>query len=124
MGRAILQWLCCSGILALSETVDAELSGVSLTTEMVPSQIVIRNDCCSPFTDKGQSFIEAAAERVSRLTDLAMVAGRIDKAKAENAHRRPEGGLYEQLANEEVASVNAPLVRSLAQLHANRWQHK
>ena len=58
------------------------------------------------------------------LTDLAVAADRIDEAKAEEARRRAEARLREKLSDEEVASVNASLARSLAQLHVKRRQRK
>jgi F-type H+-transporting ATPase subunit epsilon len=58
------------------------------------------------------------------LTDLAVSADRIDEAKVEEARRRAEARLQEKLSDEEVASVNAALARSLAQLHVKRRQRK
>ncbi len=58
------------------------------------------------------------------LTDLAVAADRIDEAAAEQARRRAEARLREKLSQEEVATVNASLARSLAQLHVKRRQRK
>ena len=58
------------------------------------------------------------------LTDLAVAADRIDEAQAEEARLRAEARLREKLSDEEVASVNASLARSLAQLHVKRRHHK
>jgi F-type H+-transporting ATPase subunit epsilon len=44
----------------------------------------------------------------------------IDEAKAEEARQRAAARLREKLSSEEVASVNATLVRSLAQLRVKR----
>jgi F-type H+-transporting ATPase subunit epsilon len=54
------------------------------------------------------------------LTDLAIAADRIDEAKAEEARQRAEARLREKLSDEEHASVNAALARSLAQLRVKR----
>ena len=54
------------------------------------------------------------------MTDLAVAADRIDEAKAEEARQRAEARLREKLSNEEIASVNASLARSLAQLRVKR----
>ncbi len=54
------------------------------------------------------------------LTDLAIPADRIDEAKAEEARQRAEARLQEKLSDEELASVNASLSRSLAQLRVKR----
>ena len=63
-------------------------------------------------------------DRVSILTDLAIAAESIDEAKAEEARQRAEARLREKLSDEEVASVNASLARSLAQLHVKRRQRR
>ena len=54
------------------------------------------------------------------VTDMAIPADRIDEAKAEEARARAEARLRDKIADEEVASVNASLVRSLAQLQVRR----
>ena len=64
-----------------------------------------------------------AANRVAILTDLAIPADRIDEAKAEEARQRAEARLREKLSDEQVASVNASLTRSLAQLRVKRRRH-
>ena len=54
------------------------------------------------------------------LTDMAIAAENIDEAKAEEARQRAEARLREKLSDEEVASVNASLTRSLVQLRIKR----
>jgi len=49
-----------------------------------------------------------------------VAAEHIDEAKVEEARRRAEARLREHISDEEVASVNASLARSLAQLHVKR----
>jgi F-type H+-transporting ATPase subunit epsilon len=51
---------------------------------------------------------------------MAIPAERIDEAKVEEARARAEARLREKISDEEVASVNASLVRSLAQLQIRR----
>ena len=91
-----------------------------LTTQMVPGEIIVRNDGRDVFLAAGEGLIEVTANRVSVLTDLAIAADRIDEAKAEEARRRAESRLREKLSDEEVASVNASMARSLAQLNVKR----
>ena len=76
------------------------------------------------FIASGEGLIEVTSDRVAVLTDLAIAADRIDEAKVEEARRRAEARLREKLSDEEVASVNASLARSLAQLHVKRRQRK
>ena len=95
-----------------------------LITQMVPGEIIARQHGRDLFIASGEGLIEVTADRVAVLTDLAIAADRIDEAKAEEARRRAEARLREKLSDEEVASVNASLARSLAQLHVKRRQHK
>ena len=96
----------------------------AVMTQMVPGEIIVRRDGHDTFIASGEGLIEIGAERVSVLTDLAVAADRIDEAKAEEARRRAEARLKEKLSDEEVASVNASLARSLAQLRVKRRQHR
>jgi F-type H+-transporting ATPase subunit epsilon len=95
-----------------------------LITQMVPGEIIVHKNGHDVFIASGEGLIEVASDRVSVLTDLAVAADRIDEAKVEEARRRAEARLREKLSDEEVASVNASLARSLAQLHVKRRQRK
>ena len=64
--------------------------------------------------------MKSRASGVSILTDMAVAADKIDEAKVEEARQRAEARLREKISAEEVASVNASLARSLAQLHVKR----
>jgi F-type H+-transporting ATPase subunit epsilon len=97
---------------------------VPLMTQMVPGEIIVHKNGRDTFIATGEGLIEVEARRVSVLTDLAIAADRIDEAKAEEARRRAEARLREKLSDEEVASVNASLARSLAQLRVKRRQRK
>jgi F-type H+-transporting ATPase subunit epsilon len=70
----------------------------------------------------GAGLVEVTGERVAVLTDLAVAADRIDEAKVAATRQRAEARLREKLSDEEVASVNASLVRALAQLRVKRRQ--
>ena len=96
---------------------------VPLITQMVPGEMIVRKDGRDRFFATGEGLIEVTATRVSILTDLAIAADRIDEAKAEEARQRAEARLREKLSDEEVASVNASLARSLAQLRVKRRRH-
>ena len=52
----------------------------------------------------------------------AIASEKIDEAKVEEARQRAEARLQEKLSDEEVASVNASLVRSTVQLRVKRRQ--
>ena len=96
---------------------------VPLITHMVPGEMIVRKDGGDVFMATGEGLIEVTAKRVAILTDLAIPADRIDEAKAEEARRRAEARLHEKLSAAEVATVNASLARSLAQLRVKRRRH-
>jgi F-type H+-transporting ATPase subunit epsilon len=97
---------------------------VPLMTQLVPGEIIAHKQGEDLFIATGEGLIEITAKRVSVLTDLAVAADRIDEAKAEEARLRAEARLREKLSDEEVASVNASLARSLVQLRVKRRHRK
>ena len=96
---------------------------VPLMTQMLPGEIIVRKDGHEYFLAVGEGLVEVEGDHVAILTDLAIAAEKIDEAKVEEARRRAEARLAEKLSDEEVASVNSSLARSLAQLHVKRRQH-
>ena len=93
---------------------------VPLMTQLVPGEVVVRKDGKDYFLAVGEGFVEITADRVVIMTDMAIKADDIDEAKAEEARRRAEIRLQEKLSAEEIASANAALTRSLAQLNLKR----
>ena len=93
---------------------------VHLITQVVPGEIIVTNDGQERFLAVGEGLVEVTARRVAIVTDMAIPAQNIDEAKAEEARARAEARLREKISDEEVASVNASLVRSLAQLQVRR----
>jgi F-type H+-transporting ATPase subunit epsilon len=93
---------------------------VPLLTQMVPGEIVVRKAGADSHFAVGEGLIEVTADHVAILTDMAIAAEHIDEAKVEEARQRAEARLQEKLSDEEVASVNSSLARSLAQLHVKR----
>ena len=97
---------------------------VPLMSQMVPGEIIVRKDGQDYFLAVGEGLIEVTGDSVSLLTDMAIASEHIDEAKVEEARRRAEARLQEKLSDEEVASTNASLARSLAQLHVKRRHHQ
>jgi len=93
---------------------------VPLMTQLVPGEMIVHKEGRDLFIAAGEGLIEVTARRVAILTDLAIPADRIDEAKAEEARQRAEARLREKLSDEEIASVNGSLARSLAQLRVKR----
>jgi F-type H+-transporting ATPase subunit epsilon len=93
---------------------------VPLMTQVVPGEIIVHKDGHDHSLAVGEGMVEITSNQVSILTDMAIAAEHIDEAKVEEARRRAEARLNEKLSDEEVASVNSSLARSLAQLHVKR----
>src|SRR4029453_3717104 len=93
---------------------------VPLITQVVPGEIIAHKPGEETHLAVGEGLVDVPADRVAIVTDMAVEADHIDEAKAEEARQRAEARLREKISDEEVASVNASLVRSLAQLHGKR----
>jgi len=97
---------------------------VPLMTQLAAGEVAVRKGGQDSFLAVGDGFVEITGEKVSILTDMAIKAENIDEAKAEEARKRAEARLAEHLDDEEVASVNAALAHSLAQLKVKRRTSK
>lgn len=93
---------------------------VPLMTQMVPGEMIVRKNGKEQFLAVGEGLVEIWGDRVAVLTDMAIEADKIDEATVEEARQRAAARLQEKLSAEEVASVNAALTRSLAQLRVRR----
>jgi len=93
---------------------------VRLITQMVAGEMIVFKDGRDNYLAVGEGLVEVTGERVAIVTDMAVAAGRIDEAKAEEARQRAEARLREKVSAEELASVNAALARSLARLQVKR----
>ena len=91
-----------------------------LMTQMVPGEVIVRKGGQDDFIAVGGGLIEVTGDRVAIATDMAIDAQNIDEAAVEEARQRAAARLREKISSEEVASVNASLARSLAQLHVKR----
>ena len=96
---------------------------VRLMTQLVPGELIVRKNAHDDFLAVGEGLVEVTNERVSIVTNMAIPVAQIDEAAAEEARQRAAARLREKLSSEEVASVNAALARSLAQLRVKRRQH-
>ena len=95
---------------------------VPLMTQLAAGEVSVRKGGQDFFLAVGEGFVEVTSEKVSILTDMAIKAENIDEAKAEEARKRAESRLAEKLDDSEVASVNAALAHSLAQIKVKRRQ--
>ena len=94
-----------------------------LMTQLVPGEVIVRKAGHDDFLAVGEGLVEVTGDYVAIATDMAVAAEKIDEAAVEEARRRAAARLNEKLSSEEVASVNASLARSLAQLRVKRRHH-
>jgi F-type H+-transporting ATPase subunit epsilon len=93
---------------------------VRLITQLVPGELTVRRNGRDEFLAVGEGLVEVTNTQVSIVTNMAVAVESIDEAAAEEARQRAAARLKERLSSEEVASVNAALARSLAQLNVKR----
>lgn len=96
---------------------------VRLMTQLVPGEMIVHKNGQDNFLAVGEGLIEVTGDHVAIVTDMAIRVEAIDEARAEEARERAAARLREKLSSEEVASVNASLARSLAQLRVKRRHH-
>jgi F-type H+-transporting ATPase subunit epsilon len=93
---------------------------VRLITQIEPGEIIVTKDGQDRFLAVGEGLVEVTATSVSIVTDMAIPAEQIDEAKIQDARDRAAARLREKISDEEVATVNASMARSLAQLQVKR----
>jgi F-type H+-transporting ATPase subunit epsilon len=96
---------------------------VPLLTTIHPGELRVLKGGKEAFLAIGEGFVEITGTTVSVLTDMALDVTAIDEAAAEEAVARARAAMKEDLTGEEVASVQASLQKSLAQLHVKRRRH-
>lgn len=108
--------------------VDGELGilpqHIPLMTRILPGELRVHHDGKVLFLAVGEGFVEVTQEKVSVLTDMAIKEADIDESAVEEAIKRAEASaLDEKLGAEELATVQATLQKSLAQLKVKRRRH-
>jgi F-type H+-transporting ATPase subunit epsilon len=93
---------------------------VRVITQIVPGELIVTTNGQDRSLAVGEGLVEIAGDHVSIVTDMAIAAEHIDEAAVEEARARAAARLSEKISDEEVATVNASLARSLAQLHVKR----
>ena len=93
-----------------------------LMTQILPGEVqVTTEDGGELFLAVGEGFVEVTPDRVSVLTDMAIEEGEIDEKAVTDAIARAEQEIKDKaLAGEELAMVQASLLKSLAQLKVKR----
>jgi F-type H+-transporting ATPase subunit epsilon len=108
------------GLRAVEGQIGILPNHVRLMTQMLPGEMMVRRDGHDEFLAVGEGLVEVTGDHVSIATDMAIAVANIDETKVEEARQRAEARLREKISDEEVASVNASLARTLAQLHVKR----
>jgi len=91
-----------------------------MLTRATPGEVRVRTPDGEEVLAIGEGLVLVASDRVAIVTDMAIAAKDIDEMKVEEARQRALARLRERISDEEVATVNASLARSLAQLRVKR----
>jgi F-type H+-transporting ATPase subunit epsilon len=91
-----------------------------LITQIVPGEIIATQNGQERLLAVGEGLVEVTANSVEIVTDMAIAAEDIDEARVEEARAKAAARLQEKISGEEIASTNAALARSLAQLQVKR----
>jgi F-type H+-transporting ATPase subunit epsilon len=93
---------------------------VRLITQIEPGEVIVTKDGQDRYLAVGEGLVEVGSGHVAIVTDMAIPSDKIDEAKVEEARERAAARLREKISDEEIASVNASMARSLAQLNVRR----
>jgi F-type H+-transporting ATPase subunit epsilon len=94
---------------------------VPLLTSIKPGELKVLKDNKETFLAVGEGFVEITQERVIVLTDMALEDTQIDEVEAQAAFDRAQEALRNQrLSDEEHATVQASIEKSIAQLALKR----
>jgi F-type H+-transporting ATPase subunit epsilon len=97
---------------------------IPLMTMIKPGELRVTAHGKESYLAVGEGFVEVTLDSVTVLTDMAVEEQAIDESAAEAAVKRAQEALKgEHMGDEEVASVQAALQKSLAQLHVKRRRH-
>jgi len=94
---------------------------IPLMTELKPGELKITQKGEEIFMAVGSGFVEVTQDHVSVLTDMALEEKEINETTAQEAIARAQEALRQGLlGGEEVATVEANLAKSLAQIQVKR----
>jgi F-type H+-transporting ATPase subunit epsilon len=93
---------------------------IPLITQLKPGELVVTQNGKQIALAVGEGFVEVTGTKVSVLVDMALKESEIDESAAEEAIKRAEARLKEDVGSEEAAMVQAAIAKSLAQLHVKR----
>jgi len=92
-----------------------------LLTRITPGEVLVRRATGEDdVLAVGEGLVAITDHHIGVVTDMAIDARDIDEAKIEEARQRAVARLRDKISDEEVATVNAALARSLAQLKVKK----
>jgi len=92
-----------------------------LLTRITPGELLVRTSAgVDDVLAVGEGLVSVTGDHIGIVTDMAIESKNIDEAKVEEARQRALARLRDKISDEEVATVNASLARSLAQLKVKR----
>jgi F-type H+-transporting ATPase subunit epsilon len=92
-----------------------------LLTQLAAGELRIVKDGQESVLAVGEGFVEITPTSVSVLTDMAVAESDIDETAAEAAIKRAQEALKDdQISDEDMASAQAVMMKSLAQLKVKR----
>ena len=92
-----------------------------LLTRITPGELLVRTGAgVDDVLAVGEGLVAVTGDHVGIVTDMAIESKNIDEARVEEARQRALARLRDKISDEEVATVNASLARSLAQLKVKR----
>jgi F-type H+-transporting ATPase subunit epsilon len=93
---------------------------IPVLTTLKPGELRILKNGQETAMAVGEGFVEITGETVSILTDMALASESIDAAAAEAAVERAQAAMKGDHSAEELAGIQASLLKALAQLHVKR----
>ncbi len=97
---------------------------VPLITALKAGELRIKKGSVETSVATGGGFAEVMPDRVSILTDAAILDKDIDENAAQVAMDRAKAALEDKtLGTEETAAAEAAIAHSLAQMHVKRRRH-
>jgi F-type H+-transporting ATPase subunit epsilon len=97
---------------------------VPLMTRILPGELIVTKAGEQTHLAVGEGFAEVTQTNVRILVDMAIEERHVDEAAAEAAIERAQQAIREGLlSNQEVASAQIALMKSLAQLKVRRRRY-
>jgi F-type H+-transporting ATPase subunit epsilon len=93
---------------------------VRLITQMAPGELSALTAHGEILLAVGEGIVVVTGDRIEIVTDMAIRAEDVDEVKAEEERQRAAARLQDKISDESLASVNAAVIRALAQLQVRR----